>query len=449
MAAFDTRTWLERVRRSKLSTRVTALFVAAFVLPWCAFAWLTISERAAQVERTEANLATLAAAYGQHAATLTRSGIRGMAGEALSQPALPLWTTQVETELAAFRYALNVPGVTYSLRRPGAPAWAGVRNGMIVAEVDRSTGSGATASMSEAEALKDWRARAYAQALALFVRSLFVIGVGWFLVRQLRWRETVERELVAAKDKAESASRAKSEFLANMSHELRTPLNAIIGFAEIIRNRTFGPASERYSEYAGDIYNSGNHLLALINDILNLSKLEAGKFQLQEQTVDLAATVDACMLLVEAQAFQGDIRLSVSLDPEVPFIRADERRLRQVLINLLSNAVKFTPEGGKVIVTSARRSGGLAISVRDTGIGMAPEDIPKALAPFGQIERKVRRKQEGTGLGLPLARQLVELHGGTFAIESTISVGTTVTFLLPASRVVASPAGLPAARAVG
>ncbi len=461
MAAFDMRTWLGDVRRSKLSTRVTALFVAAFVLPWCAYAWLTITERAQQVERTERNLAALAAAYGQHATTLMRAGIHGTTGETVSKPALPLWTARVEEEAAAFRSALHVPGVTVSLRWRVAPAGGSNtapdrtvvfsdRDGMIVAEVARfSAGIGAVASMSKIEVLKDWRANAYTQALALFVRSLFVVGVGWFLVRQLRWRESVERELVAAKNKAESASRAKSDFLANMSHELRTPLNAIIGFAEIIKSRSFGTASERYSEYAGDIHNSGTHLLALINDILNLSKLEAGKFQLQEQDVDLAATVDACIRLIEALAYQSEIRLPVALDPEVPFIRADERRLRQILINLLSNAVKFSPEGGDVKVSSVRRGGGLAISVSDTGIGMAPEDIPKAMAPFGQIERTVRRKQEGTGLGLPLAKQFVELHGGTFAIESKLNAGTTVTFLVPPSRIVASPPGSSAARAAG
>ena len=449
MAAFDIRAWLDRALSSKLSTRVTVLFVAAFIVPWCAYAWLMSAERVAQVERTEQSLAALAAAYGQHVATLLEMS----PSDSTSRPAFPMWTARVEREATTFRDALNVPGVTYSLRPMMIPPVAlpfGERNGMIVAEVRRdSAGFVATASMSETEALKDWRAGAYTQALALVIRSLFVVGVGWFLVRQLRWRETHERELVAAKDKAESASRAKSEFLANMSHELRTPLNAIIGFAEIIKNRTFGPTSERYSEYAGDIHKSGTHLLSLINDILNLSKLEAGKFQLQEQDVDIAAMVEASMLYVEAQADQADISIAVSLDPEVRFIRADERRLQQVLINLLSNAVKFSREGGDVRVTSTRRGGGLAIAVSDTGIGIAPEDIPKALAPFGQIERKVRRKQEGTGLGLPLAKQLVELHGGTFAIESTLNVGTTVTFLLPASRVAASMGVSPPVRAMG
>ena len=449
MAALDIRIWLARALRSKLSTRVTVLFVAAFIVPWCAYAWLMTTERAAQVERTEQSLAALAAAYGQHVATLLKTA----PSDDTSWNGFP---ASVENEASAFRDALNIPGVTFSLRPLTAPETANgsdtIRDldGMIVVEVrPDSVGFVASASMSEVEALNDWSAGAYTQAIALMIRSFFVVGVGWFLVRQLRWRETHQRDLIAARDKAESASRAKSEFLANMSHELRTPLNAIIGFAEIIKNRTFGATSERYSDYAGDIHKSGTHLLSLINDILNLSKLEAGKFQLQEQDVDVAAIVEASMLYVQGQARQADIRISVSLDPEVRFIRADERRLQQVLISLLSNAVKFSLEGGHVRVASNRRGGGLAITVSDTGIGIAPEDIPKALAPFGQIERKVRRKQEGTGLGLPLAKQLVELHGGTFSIESAVNVGTTVTFLLPPSRVVASMGLSPPVRATG
>ena len=333
MASFDLRTWLTSVWRSKLSTRLTVLFVAAIVLPWCAFAWLTISERAAQVERTERNLVALATAYGQHAATLKQLYEQD----------------EAEDELATFREALNVPSITFSLHGLGAIAGA---SDVIVGDADvASMGFGVTASMRTDEALREWRADAYTQALALLFRSVFVAGVGWFLVRQLRLREAIEQELIRAKDKAETASRAKSEFLANMSHELRTPLNAIIGFAEIIKKRTFGAASERYIEYAGDIYNSGTHLLGLINDILNLSKLEAGKFQLQEEAVDLEMAVAACMNLIERAAQDASIRLSVTLDPEALTIRADERRLRQILINLLSNAVKFTPDGGSVSVT--------------------------------------------------------------------------------------------------
>jgi signal transduction histidine kinase len=419
MASFDIRDWIGCVRRSKLSTRLTVLFVTAIVLPWCAFAWLTISGRAAQLERTEQNLTALAAAYGQHAATLKQLYAQ----------------EEVDRELQAFREALNVPHVSFLLHMPGA---ARVGGNLIAADtLVPSMGFAVTASMSRDDALKEWWSDSTAQAIALFFRSLFVAAVGWFLVRQLRVRESMEQELIRAKNKAEAASRAKSEFLANMSHELRTPLNAIIGFAEIINKRTFGPASERYIEYAGDIHNSGTHLLGLINDILNLSKLEAGKLQLQEQDVDLELAVAACMNLVEDQARQADIKLSVTLDPEALMVRADERRLRQILINLLSNAVKFTPEGGSVGVRSFRRNGGLAIAVSDTGIGMAAENIPKALAPFDQIERKVRLKQEGTGLGLPLAKQLTELHGGTLKIESEVDVGTTVIIMLPSSRMIA------------
>ncbi len=324
------------------------------------------------------------------------------------------------------------------------------RTGAITTEVINPTaGIAAIASMSEDDALREWRASADNNAIALLLRSLFVVGVGYFLVQQLRWREAVETELVAAKDKAESASRAKSEFLANMSHELRTPLNAILGFSEIIKTRTFGPSSERYPDYAGHIFDSGTHLLALINDILNLSKLEAGRFVLQEEDVDLAATAAACINLVDGLARKAKIRLSVSLDDDNRFIRVDERRLRQILINLLSNAVKFTPEGGHVRLSSAQKNGGLAIIVSDNGIGIAPEDIRKAMKPFGQVDSKVRRKHEGTGLGLPLAKQLVELHGGTFAIESKVNIGTTVTIVLPRERRIAAPAPLPALRAIG
>jgi len=455
------RHWLEKTRNSKLSTRVTVLFVGAFILPWCLYAWLTITERSEQVARTENNLASLAAAYGEHATMLMRLGIDVPTDEAVSKPAFPNPMERGEAELSAFRSALNAPGIDFSLRRIGTPiaAKSGVsgpdapifddQHGTITSEVvHRTAGFATIASMSEDDALKEWRTQAYNGAIALLLRSLFVIGVGYFLVQQLRWREAAEAELMGAKETAESASRAKSEFLANMSHELRTPLNAILGFSEIIKDRQFGPTSERYPDYAGHIFSSGKHLLSLINDILNLSKLEAGRFALQEEDVDLAVTVGACVTLIETQAREAKIRISVSLDDGARFIRADERRMRQILINLLSNAVKFTLEGGHVRLSSAQRNGGLAISVSDTGMGMAPEDIPKAMTPFGQVDSKVRRKQEGTGLGLPLARQLVELHGGTFAIESKIKVGTTVTFVLPPERIIRSPVPLPAARAV-
>jgi signal transduction histidine kinase len=221
-----------------------------------------------------------------------------------------------------------------------------------------------------------------------------------------------------------------------MSHELRTPLNAIMGFSEVIKVEMFGAVSERYRGYILGIFNSGNHLLGLINDILDLSKLEAGQFELHEEEIDLALTVEACLHLVDAQAKKSNIRLSAALGEGTGVIRADDQRMRQILINLLSNAVKFTPDGGRVRVSSSLKNGCLAIAVSDTGIGIAAEDIPKVMTSFGQVESKVSRKYEGSGLGLPLAKHLIELHGGSLSIESQVDVGTTVTVMLPSSRIV-------------
>jgi signal transduction histidine kinase len=224
-----------------------------------------------------------------------------------------------------------------------------------------------------------------------------------------------------------------------MSHELRTPLNAIIGFSEVIQKAIIGPISERYREYGTDIFNSGTHLLGLINEILDLSKLEAGQFELYEEEIDLGEAIEASMRLVGPQAEKSKVQLSKAIDQNLALIRADDRRIRQVLINLLSNAVKFTPEGGKVRVSSFRTNVGLAIAVSDTGIGMASEEIPKALEEFGQIDSKISRQYAGTGLGLPLAKHLIELHGGTLTIKSEVNVGTTVTIVLPHGRIVARP----------
>jgi signal transduction histidine kinase len=263
-------------------------------------------------------------------------------------------------------------------------------------------------------------------------------------LRLFRDNSIEKQRLQIEKEGAVAASRAKSDFLANMSHELRTPLNAIIGFSEVIKCSIFGPVSERYRSYATDIFSSGTHLLRLINEILDLSKLEAGQLELHEETIDLASAVEACMTLVEKQAEQSRLSMSASIDPNHPLVRADDRRLRQILINLLANAVKFTPEGGRIRVSSFPAPAGLAISVSDTGIGMASEDIPKAMTTFGQVDSKISRKHEGTGLGLPLAKHLVELHGGTLKIESKLNAGTTVTFVLPAERIVRGPALLAA-----
>jgi signal transduction histidine kinase len=245
-----------------------------------------------------------------------------------------------------------------------------------------------------------------------------------------------QRSLEQAKDQAEMASRAKSEFLANMSHELRTPLNAILGFAEIIRDRLLGPIADRYAEYAHDIHGSGTHLLGIINDILDLSKVEAGRLELIEEIVDIQSIVKGVTLLLRERVANAGLTLKVELPDTLLLIRADERKLKQVLMNLLANAVKFTPAGGMITVWASIDAQGLIMEVRDTGIGIAPEDVDRALSPFGQVDSRLSRRYEGTGLGLPLARALAELHGGTLTLQSAPGQGTTVRIALPADRLV-------------
>jgi len=262
-------------------------------------------------------------------------------------------------------------------------------------------------------------------------------------------RKRVEGDLRRAKDEAELASRSKTEFLANMSHELRTPLNAIIGFSDILMGQIFGPLGDaRYSDYARDIRDSGLHLLNLINDVLDVSKVEFGKVELIEETVDIIAIVESCARLMRDRADTAGIRLVQELPPGLPQLQGDSRRLKQVLLNLLSNAVKFTPSGGRVTIRARYRGDdGFRLIVEDTGIGIAETDLEKAMRPFGQIDSRLARKYQGTGLGLPLARSMAELHGGKLELESAPGQGTTATIWLPPGRVLQpTPLTRPAAQ---
>jgi signal transduction histidine kinase len=256
-------------------------------------------------------------------------------------------------------------------------------------------------------------------------------------------RKRAHMQLLEEKERAELANRSKSEFLANMSHELRTPLNAIIGFSEILQNELMGPlGADCYKEYVLNIKESGTHLLDIINDILDLSKIEAGKAELIEEIIDLSRTIQSCTRLMEVKAANAKIRLVAKVAPNLPAVRADERKMKQILINLLSNAVKFTPENGEVTLTArcAERGGGVEITVSDTGIGIAAEDIERALSPFNQIDSSLSRKYNGTGLGLPLAESFTRMHGGTLTLESNEGAGTRVVLYFPESRVVSQVA---------
>jgi signal transduction histidine kinase len=239
------------------------------------------------------------------------------------------------------------------------------------------------------------------------------------------------REIEEKSRQIEAANRHKSEFLANMSHELRTPLNAIIGFSEVLGERMFGELNEKQAEYTEDILSSARHLLSLINEILDLSKVEAGRMELELATFDLPLAIDNARTFVRERATKHGINLDVTVDERLGEFVGDERKIKQILLNLLSNAVKFTPEGGRIGINARQADGSVEISVSDTGIGIAPEDQPKIFEEFRQVGSDYAHKTEGTGLGLTLAKKFVELHGKDLGRESEVGKGSTFSFTLP------------------
>ena len=259
--------------------------------------------------------------------------------------------------------------------------------------------------------------------------------------RDVSEQRRVHDAVISAKEQAEIANRAKSEFLANMSHELRTPLNAILGFSEIIKQGDLiSVCAGKIPEYAGDIHASALHLLSLINDILDMSKIESGTGELEDDTIELGDVIRFSLMMVEGRATENGIVLQRDIAADLPPLRADLRKLKQVLVNLLSNGIKFTNSGGTVTLrVHCDAATGHVFEIIDTGIGIAAEDIPKALAPFQQIDSQLNRKYQGTGLGLPLSKAIVERHGGILELRSEVGVGTTVTARFPAERIVAMP----------
>ncbi len=250
---------------------------------------------------------------------------------------------------------------------------------------------------------------------------------------QLMSRRRSEAALRTAKIESDAASRTKSEFLANMSHELRTPLNAIIGFSEFIQHiAATGKPSEKTAEYAEHIAGAGRHLLNIISDILDISKIESGTFTLSTELYGLRELIDACTVLIEPRVREKGQTLEIRADKDLPQVPVDVRRIKQVLINLLSNAHKFTPEGGRIVLVATRApDGGATVAVADSGIGMNEKQIAYAMTPFGQVQSSYARGHEGTGLGLPIAAALARLHGGEFHVHSEPNKGTTVFFTLP------------------
>ena len=259
-------------------------------------------------------------------------------------------------------------------------------------------------------------------------------------MRDVSERERRKQELEEAREIAEMANRAKSDFLANVSHELRTPLNAIIGFSEMLMAGNHGPlGSDHYYEYAQLIHEGGSHLMAVISDILDVSKIEAGKLILVDEMVDVGELTESAMSLLRGRATRAGIRMGKEIPEDLPKLRVDPRIIKQVLINLLSNAVKFTKEDGWIeLAARCREDGGFELTVSDSGVGISPDDIENVMTPFGQVSDPYSKEKEGTGLGLPLAKRLTELHDGELTMESQPGKGTRVTVTLPAGRVVAA-----------
>ena len=261
------------------------------------------------------------------------------------------------------------------------------------------------------------------------------------LIGELEQAKSISDE---ARSRAEAANISKSRFLAQMSHELRTPLNAILGFSEVMKGEVFGKhAIPAYKDYSNDIHNSGQHLLGLINEILDLSRIEAGRYELNEEAVQVAHVVEECHHLMKMRAKNRGITVHELFEPDLPRVWADERALRQICLNLLSNAVKFTPQGGEIwIKVGWTASGGQYVSVKDSGPGIPEDEIPVVLASFGQGSNAIKSAEQGAGLGLPIAKSLVDLHAGTFTLKSKLRVGTEVIVTLPPERVMAALAPL-------
>ncbi|HUO99257.1 MAG TPA: response regulator [Rhizomicrobium sp.] len=414
----------------QISAVAGAVIVTFLTLLWAGYAWLTVTEYRERVIEEQDNLQTTAQAYANYAAMLATFEVNIPYG-VLDDRAQPRVDVRFATRmLARFRKDMSLPyGVQLQIQPVGhAPAPPGDQ--MLEGRAEKD-GLIVIARRPLWEATEEWRRGAWVEGSGLFAITLVTLILGMILVRQLRKREAVERQIIAAKEQAEAGNRAKSEFLANMSHEVRTPMNGVLGMSEMLLATDLSPEQKRFAEV---IHDSGEALLTVVNDILDISKLEAGKLELDHTEFDLVATVERTTALMIAKAREKQLDLAVYVEPEAcgSYV-GDPLRLRQVLLNLMSNAIKFTDKGG-VSVTVRRASSPeatpavLRFAVADTGIGIAPAEQENVFRKFVQVDGSATRRFGGTGLGLAICRQLIELMGGRIGLSSTVGKGTTFWF---------------------
>lgn len=397
--------------------------------------WL-VSQLEIELHRLRAALSDMEAGVGQRAEVRLRVDLLASRVLLLDAPAV---TDVLDADTMARSRSKAVALVNHADR-----LLAGDSNGWrpLIDRIDRVRSEFHDLALHAVEVVATQNARdaavlaridAASKVAAMTVAILLLGGSGW-LFRQHRVLEQMTVDLRRAAQAATEASRAKSEFLASMSHELRTPLNAIIGFADLMRHAIWGALGHpRYNEYAEHIGHSGEHLLSLVNDILDLAKVEAGRFELAVQPLDVGEQVVEAIAMVTPQADTRNVALEMHVADDLPRLQADERRLRQILVNLIYNGIKFA-DGQPVTVSAVAQGGGIRLAVTDRGAGMTAEQVAIAMEPFGQISDQADHAKEGTGLGLPLTKALVEAHGGTFSVDSDLGRGTTVTVALPVWR---------------